>query len=61
MLYAVSHALRFYFSELKNTGTYGKAAERMISFDEFNVLIGLDDIIAAEAKYEPKRAGRDPG
>jgi methylisocitrate lyase len=52
VLYAVSHALRFYFSELKTTGTYGKAAERMISFDEFNTLIGLNDIIAAEAKYE---------
>jgi 2-methylisocitrate lyase-like PEP mutase family enzyme len=52
VLYAVSHALRYYFSELKTTGTYGKAAERMISFDEFNTLIGLNDIIAAEAKYE---------
>jgi len=58
VLYAVSHALRFYFSELKTTGTYGKAAERMISFDEFNTLIGLDEIIAAEEKYEPKRDPR---
>jgi 2,3-dimethylmalate lyase len=61
VLYAVSHALRFYFSELKETGTYGKAAERMISFDEFNTLIGLNDIIAAEEKYEPKRDARKPG
>jgi methylisocitrate lyase len=58
VLYAVSHALHFYFSELKTTGTYGKAAERMISFDEFNTLIGLNDIIAAEEKYEPKRNAR---
>jgi methylisocitrate lyase len=55
VLYVVSYALRHYFSELKSTGTYGTAAERMISFDEFNQLIGLDEIAAAEAKYEPKR------
>ena len=54
VLYAVSFALRHYFSELKTTGTYGTAAERMISFDEFNALIGLDEIIAAEKKYEPR-------
>jgi 2,3-dimethylmalate lyase len=54
VLYAVSYALRRYFSELKTTGTYGTAAEHMISFDEFNTLIGLDQIIAAEEKYEPR-------
>jgi methylisocitrate lyase len=57
ILYAVTHALRFYFSELKSTGTYGKAAERMISFDAFNELVGLADIIAVEQKYEPTRGG----
>jgi 2-methylisocitrate lyase-like PEP mutase family enzyme len=55
VLYAVSFALRHYFSELKTTGSYGAAAERMISFDEFNTLIGLDQVIAAEEKYEPRR------
>lgn len=55
VLYAVSYALRHYYGELKRTGTYGSAAERMISFDEFNTLIGLDAIAAAEAKYEPRR------
>ena len=54
ILYAVSFALRHYFSELKNTASYGTCAERMLSFDEFNELIGLGDIVAAENKYEPR-------
>jgi len=54
VLYAVTFALRHYFSELKTTASYGSCAERMVSFDEFNRLIGLDAIIAAEQRYEPK-------
>jgi 2,3-dimethylmalate lyase len=54
ILYAVSFALRHYFSELKTTGTYGTCADRMISFDEFNELIGLPSILAAEERYEPR-------
>lgn len=61
VLYAVSFALRHYFSELKTTGTYGSAAERMLSFDAFNELIGLDAIIEAENKYEPGRDGGKTG
>jgi len=52
VLYPVAFALQHYFSELKLTGSYGTCAERMLSFDGFNELIGLDRIIAAEAKYE---------
>ena len=55
VLYAVSHALQHYYGELKATGTYGTAAERMISFDAFNDLIGLDAIVEAEARYDPAR------
>lgn len=55
VLYAVSHALRLYFSELKQTGTYGAAAERMISFDEFNRIVGLERIIEAERRYDALR------
>jgi 2-methylisocitrate lyase-like PEP mutase family enzyme len=57
VLYPVAFALRHYFSELKATGTYGTCAERMLSFDAFNELIGLDAIVAAEQKYEPKARG----
>lgn len=59
VLYAVTHALRHYYSELKTTGTYGSAAERMVSFDEFNRLIGLEDIIAVEQRYEPAAPRKD--
>ncbi len=55
VLYAVSHALRGYYAELKQTGSYGAYAERMLSFDEFNDLVGLPEIIAAEDRYEPGR------
>ena len=54
VLYAVSHALMSYFDELKSSGSYGSAASRMISFDQFNELVGLDAIKAAEAKYEKR-------
>jgi 2-methylisocitrate lyase-like PEP mutase family enzyme len=52
VLYAVSHALKSYFGELRSKGTYGTAAERMITFDEFNQLVGLDRIKVAEQRYE---------
>ncbi|MEX0409585.1 isocitrate lyase/PEP mutase family protein [Aquibium sp. LZ166] len=52
VLYAVAHALELYFTELKTTGTYGKAADRMISFDAFNTLVGLERIVDAERLYE---------
>lgn len=58
VLYAVSHALRLYFSELKKTGTYGAAAERMITFDQFNEIVGLGRIIEAERRYDVR--GGDP-
>jgi methylisocitrate lyase len=53
ILYAVAHALRGYFSELKTTSSYGAWEDRMISFDEFNQLIGLQAIVDAEARYDP--------
>jgi 2-methylisocitrate lyase-like PEP mutase family enzyme len=53
VLYAVSHALQSYFKALKETGTYGEAAQRMITFDEFNRIVGFDEIVRAEQRYEP--------
>lgn len=52
ILYAVSFALKEYFQELKSTGSYGNSANRMLSFEEFNDLIGLREIEAAESKYD---------
>jgi 2,3-dimethylmalate lyase len=54
VLYPVAHALTHYFAELKRTGTYGDAAEHMVSFGEFNDIVGLARIAEAERRYEPK-------
>jgi len=56
VLYAVSHALKSYYGELRSTGTYGTAADRMITFDDFNQLVGLDRIQLAERRYEAKQS-----
>lgn len=54
VLYAVTHALQGYFSELKKTGTYGEMSSRMTTFADFNEIVGLDEIRRAEARYEPR-------
>jgi 2,3-dimethylmalate lyase len=54
-LAAVAHTLRHFYTELKATGSYGAASERMLSFDDFNELVGLDAIVEAERRYEPGR------
>jgi len=59
VLFAVSWALQRYFSELKTTGTYGRAQEQMATFDEFNEFIGLAEVIAAERKYGDLQAGAE--
>lgn len=51
VLYATSHALREYFKELREQRSYGAAAARMLSFDEFNRFIGLPAVMEAEVKY----------
>lgn len=33
----------------------------MLSFDQFNTLIGLDGIIAAENKYDPQPSAKSKG
>jgi 2,3-dimethylmalate lyase len=57
VLFAAAFALRGYFSELKRTSSYGAWEDRMLSFDQFNELIGLPRIVAAERRYEPDRGG----
>lgn len=51
VLYAVAHALRSYFSELKHTGGYGSAVARMITFDEFNRIVGYERVMEADRRY----------
>ncbi|MCC6378527.1 MAG: oxaloacetate decarboxylase [Burkholderiales bacterium] len=39
--YAVAHALRSLFATLRRTGTTADAASSLVTFDEFNELVGL--------------------
>lgn len=59
-LYAVARTLAGYYAELKRTGGYGTFAERMMPFDEFNKLIGLDAVAELDRRFgvAPKPAGR---
>jgi 2-methylisocitrate lyase-like PEP mutase family enzyme len=50
-LFAVAAALTEFYDELKNTGGYGKAAERMMPFEAFNRLVGIDDVIDLDRRY----------
>ena len=50
-LYATAWAVRGLMAELSRTGTTAGYLDRMITFDEFNRLIGLEDIRAKEAHY----------
>lgn len=59
VLYAVTHALRGYFGELKATSSYGTWEDRMVSFDEFNALIGLPGLAEADARYGPEETAAD--
>lgn len=51
VLYAVSHALQAYFGELARTGGYGAAEGRMLSFDAFNQIVGLEEMSAVDRRY----------
>ncbi len=50
-LYAAAWAVRRLMEELKASGTTKGCMDRMISFDEFNRLVGLQQIREAEATY----------
>lgn len=52
VLYAVSKVLERYFRELKEKGTYGEMQRDMISFSEFNDIVGLQRVLELEAEYE---------
>jgi 2-methylisocitrate lyase-like PEP mutase family enzyme len=49
--YAIAKAVSGVFSELKRTGTSATYADRLVGFDEFNRLVGLEEIRAGEKRY----------
>lgn len=51
VLYAVTPALEGYFSELKRTGTYGSAAQKMCTFERFNSLVGYEEVLDQDRRY----------
>jgi len=50
-LYAAAWAVRSIMKELFTTGTTKGFMDRMITFDEFNQLIGLDHVLKEESYY----------
>jgi 2-methylisocitrate lyase-like PEP mutase family enzyme len=53
-LYMATQAIREAMDELKKTGTTAGLIDRMLTFHEFNELVGLKDFRALEAKYESR-------
>jgi methylisocitrate lyase len=53
-LYAVTHTLMELYKELKLTGTTRGFLDKMVSFPEFNKLIGLTEYRELEKKYAVK-------
>jgi methylisocitrate lyase len=49
--YAIAKAVQFVFSELKRTGSSASYSDRLMGFDEFNRLVGLDEIREREQSY----------
>ena len=51
--YTIARAVQEVFSDLKRTGTSATYHDRLMGFDEFNRLVGLDAIRAREKKFCP--------
>jgi carboxyvinyl-carboxyphosphonate phosphorylmutase len=49
--YAITKAVRDLFDTLYRTGTTASLEDRMVKFDEFNRLVGLEEIRKKEEKY----------
>ena len=51
--YVIAHAARELLRELRSTGSTAAAESGMMRFEEFNALLGLEEIRAREAKLYP--------
>jgi len=51
-LYSATKGVKDYLTELKTKGTTSSRINKMISFKEFNELIGLQDYLDLEKKYQ---------
>jgi len=59
-LYAAAWAVRSVMEELMTTGTTKGFMDRMITFSDFNQLIGLDDIREKESHYYKELFAQNP-
>ena len=50
-LYSATFALRYVFTELMQTGSTKRSQRRMITFDDFNRLVGLSKYMGLAKKY----------
>jgi 2,3-dimethylmalate lyase len=50
-LYSATFALRYVFTELMQTGSTRRSQRRMITFDDFNRLVGLSEYMGLAKKY----------
>ena len=50
-LYSATFALRYVFSELMQTGSTKRSQQRMVTFDDFNRLVGLSEYMGLAKKY----------
>jgi 2-methylisocitrate lyase-like PEP mutase family enzyme len=51
VVFAVSRALGELYATVKRDGTYAACADRMVDFNEFNAIVGLDAVAALDRKY----------
>ena len=51
MVFAVSHALGELYATVKRDGTYAACADRMVSFDTFNEIVGLEEVAARDRQF----------
>lgn len=53
--YSVCYAMRSGLEILKQDGTTKRARDRMISFNEYNDLVGLNEVKELEERFLPEK------
>ena len=51
IIFPVARILRNFYAEIAASGTYEKLTDQMVSFDEFNAMVGLDRVAEMDRKY----------
>lgn len=51
VVFSVSHALGELYATVKRDGTYAACAGRMVDFNTFNAIVGLDEVATLDRKF----------